>query len=90
MLKKTPTLNLSLVFLNTKVDRNEVIEQESDSTSVDTKKKKKNFQNKRLFIGKEKNRLKELFNSLIKEIDWISQYSIRAIFTTMKLSTLPM
>ena len=67
-----------------------MIEQESDSTSVDTKKEKEEFPEQEAFIGK-KNRLKELFNSLIKRdrLD-INRYSIRAIFTTMKLSTLPM
>ena len=79
-------------IFSTKVDRDEVIEQESDSTSVDTKKekKKKNFQKKRHFIVEEKTVLKSFLILSLKEIDWISQYSTRVIYTTMKLSTLLM
>jgi len=55
-------------IFSTKVDRNEVIEQESDSTSIDTKKEKKEeeFPEEEAFHRGRKNRLKELFNSLIK------------------------
>ena len=55
-------------IFSTKVDRNEVIEQESDSTSVDTKKEKEEeeFPEEEAFHRGRKNRLKELFNSLIK------------------------
>ena len=55
-------------IFSTKVDRDEVIEQESDSTSVDTKKEKEEeeFPEEEAFHRGRKNRLKELFNSLIK------------------------
>ena len=55
-------------IFSTKVDRDEVIEQESDSTSVDTKKKKEEEElpEEEAFHRGRKNRLKELFNSLIK------------------------
>ncbi len=55
-------------IFSSKVDRNEVIEQESDSTSIDTKKEKKEeeFPEEEAFHRGRKNRLKGLFNSLIK------------------------
>ena len=54
-------------IFSTKVDRDEVIEQESDSTSLDTKKEKEEeFPEEEAFYRGRKNRLKELFNSLIK------------------------
>ena len=55
-------------IFSTKVDRDEVIEQESDSTKVDTKKEKEEeeFPQEEAFYRGRKNRLKELFNSLIK------------------------
>ena len=55
-------------IFSSKVDRNEVIEQESDSTSVDSKKEKEEeeFPEEEAFHRGRKNRLKGLFNSLIK------------------------
>ena len=55
-------------IFSTKVDRDEVIEQASDSTKVNTKKEKEEeeFPEEEAFYRGRKNRLKELFNSLIK------------------------
>jgi hypothetical protein len=55
-------------IFSTKVDRNKVIDQESDSTSVNIKKEKEEeeFLEEEAFHRGRKNRLKELFNSLIK------------------------
>ena len=55
-------------IFSTKVDRNKVIGQESDSTSINIKKEKEEeeFLEEEAFHRGRKNRLKELFNSLIK------------------------
>ena len=55
-------------IFSTKVDRAEVIDQPSDSTNIDTKKEKdeEEFPEEEAFYRGRKNRLKELFNSLIK------------------------
>ena len=55
-------------IFSTKVDRNKVIDQESDSTSINIKKEKEEegFLEEEAFHRGRKNRLKELFNSVIK------------------------
>ena len=55
-------------IFSTKIDREEVIEQEEDSTQVDSskEKEKEEFPKEEAFFRARKNRLKELFSSFIK------------------------